>query len=81
MPKYMDVHSGFVGVTAEQLEEAHQRDLALEGEEGVHFEHAWLDPESGKAFCLSTGRTRRASCGSTSGPATRRARSMRCPSK
>ena len=55
MPKFMDVHSGFVGVTAEQLLEAHQRDLAIEAEEGVHFEHAWLDPESGKAFCLSTG--------------------------
>ena len=55
MPKFIDVHSGFVGVTAEQLLEAHQRDLALEGEEGVHFEHAWLDPDSGKAFCLSTG--------------------------
>ena len=24
-------------------------------EEGVHFERAWLDPVSGKVFCLSTG--------------------------
>ncbi|MDQ1628158.1 MAG: hypothetical protein QOI54_1902 [Actinomycetota bacterium] len=55
MAKFMDVHSGFVGVTEEQLREAHERDLALEGEEGVHFERAWLDPESGKVFCLSTG--------------------------
>jgi Protein of unknown function (DUF4242) len=55
MPKFMDVHSGFVGVTEEQLREAHERDLALEAEEGVHFERAWLDPEAGKAFCLSTG--------------------------
>ena len=55
MPRFMDVHSGFVGLTAEQLQEAHQRDLAIEGEEGVHFEHAWLDPVSGKAFCLSNG--------------------------
>jgi len=54
MGKFMDVHSGFVGVTAEQLEEAHRRDLAIEGEEGVHFEKAWLDPELGKVFCLST---------------------------
>jgi Protein of unknown function (DUF4242) len=21
----------------------------------VHFEHAWLDPESGRVFCLSSG--------------------------
>jgi hypothetical protein len=55
MPKFIDVHSGFVGVTEEQLREAHERDLAIEGEEGVHFERAWLDPEAGKVFCLSHG--------------------------
>ena len=52
MARFMDVHSGFVGVTEEQLLEAHRRDQALEG---VHFETAWLDPEVGKVFCLSTG--------------------------
>ena len=60
MPKFMDVHEGFVGVTAEQLKEAHEADLALEGAEGVHFEQAWLDPESGKVFCLSTGPSKEA---------------------
>ena len=52
MAKFMDVHSGFFGVTAEQLDEAHGRDLAIEAEEGVHFERAWLDPDAGKVFCL-----------------------------
>ena len=56
----MDVHSGFVGVTAQQLKEAHERDLAIESDEGVHFERAWLDPERGKVFCLATGPTREA---------------------
>jgi hypothetical protein len=51
----MDVHSGFVGVTEDQLREAHERDLAVEETEGVHFERAWLDPTTGKVFCLSTG--------------------------
>lgn len=60
MPKYMDVHSGFFGVTQAQLEEAHGRDLAIEAEEGVHYERAWLDPESGKVFCLATGPSREA---------------------
>ena len=46
MARFMDVHSGFFGVTAEQLDEAHGRDLAIEAEEGVHFERAWLDPEA-----------------------------------
>ena len=55
MARYMDVHHGFEGVTAEQLAEAHQADLDIEGAEGVHFESAWLDPELGKVFCLSTG--------------------------
>lgn len=60
MPKYMDVHSGFFGVTEEQLQAAHDADLAIEGEEGVHFERAWLDPEAGKVFCLATGPSKEA---------------------
>jgi hypothetical protein len=55
MATFMDVHGGFVGVTEGQLKEAHERDLAEEAAEGVHFERAWLDPDSGKVFCLSTG--------------------------
>lgn len=60
MGKYMDVHSGFFGATAEQLREAHDRDLAIEHDEDVHFERAWLDPGAGKVFCLATGPTREA---------------------
>jgi len=60
MGKFMDVHSGFFGVTADQLREAHDRDLAIEGDEGVHFERAWLDPDQGKVFCLATGPSREA---------------------
>jgi hypothetical protein len=56
----MDVHKGFVGVTGEQLQAAHAADLAIEADEGVHFEKAWLDPESGMAFCLSTGPSKEA---------------------
>ena len=55
MAKLMDVHSGFVGVTAEQLKEAHERDLATQGEDSVNYERAWMDPVSGKVFCLATG--------------------------
>lgn len=60
MAKFMDVHNGFVGVTEHQLREAHERDLAAEAAEGVRFEHAWLDPASGKAFCLSSGPSKEA---------------------
>lgn len=55
---FMDIHSGFVGVTRQQLKEAHERDLATEQQDGVHFERAWLDPISGKVFCLSRGPSR-----------------------
>lgn len=55
MPTFMDVHDGFVGVTREQLEAAHRLDLDIQAEEGVSFDKAWLDPVSGKVFCLSTG--------------------------
>ena len=26
----------------------------------MHFEHAWLDPETGKVFCLASGPSREA---------------------
>jgi hypothetical protein len=58
MATFMDVHNGFIGVTEQQLKEAHEADLAIEKDEGVHFERAWLDPTSGKVFCLSTGPSR-----------------------
>src|SRR6476660_3226022 len=60
MAQFMDVHSGFFGVSGDQLREAHDRDLAIERDEGVHFEKAWMDPDAGKVFCLATGPSREA---------------------
>ena len=60
MARFMDVHSGFFGVSAQQLAEAHQRDLEIQGDEGVVYEQAWLDPEAGKVFCLATGPSKEA---------------------
>jgi hypothetical protein len=54
MPKFMDVHHGFVGITPEALAEAHAGDLAIQAEEHVSFDHAWADPASGTVFCIST---------------------------
>ncbi|GEC07849.1 guanylate cyclase [Streptomyces spinoverrucosus] len=53
MTQFMDVHRGMLGITADQLQEAHQADLAIEKEEGVHFKQAWADPDSGIVYCLS----------------------------
>ena len=55
MAQFMDVHSDMTGLTEEELLAAHQRDQAIEGEEGVCFLKAWADPASGKVFCLSEG--------------------------
>ena len=53
MPKYMDVHHGMAGITPEALREAHNADLAIQGEERVSFDHAWADPVTGTLFCVS----------------------------
>ncbi|MFF8906435.1 SCO4226 family nickel-binding protein [Streptomyces olivaceoviridis] len=53
MAKFIDVHRGMEGITADQLAEAHRADLAIEADESVHFQHAWADPESGVVYCLS----------------------------
>jgi len=60
VPRFMDLHDGFGGVTREQLKVAQEADWAIEADEGVHFERAWLDPEAGKVFCLSTGPSKEA---------------------
>ena len=60
MAKFMDVHDGFFGVSAEQLAEAHTRDLEIQDDEGVVYERAWLDPAAGKVFCLATGPSKEA---------------------
>lgn len=53
MPEFMDVHHNMKGVTADQLKDAHNADLAIQGEEGVVFKRAWADPASGQVYCLS----------------------------
>ncbi|MDR8411890.1 SCO4226 family nickel-binding protein [Nonomuraea sp. 3-1Str] len=53
MATFIDVHHGMDGITAEQLNEAHSADLAIQDEEKVTFERAWADPEDGVVYCLS----------------------------
>jgi hypothetical protein len=53
MTKFMDVHHGMQGITAEQLQAAHKADLDIEKDENVHFERAWADPDAGVVYCLS----------------------------
>ncbi|RNE57004.1 SCO4226 family nickel-binding protein [Cryobacterium tepidiphilum] len=55
MPQFMDVHHNMTGLTAEQLLEAHNADLAIQADEGVNFKQAWASPEEGIVYCLSEG--------------------------
>ena len=55
MPRFMDVHTSMKGIDQDALTAAHKADTDIEDSEGVHFLHAWADPQSGKVFCLSEG--------------------------
>ena len=51
---FLDIHElGPGNVTAEAVGEAHQKDLATQGEYKVNFINYWVDEKSGKVFCLS----------------------------
>ena len=52
MPKFMDVHA-MPGVTKAAVEQAHAKDLAVQGKHGVKFTSYWVDEKQGKVFCLS----------------------------
>jgi Protein of unknown function (DUF4242) len=77
MPEYIDVHRNVKGITAEQLMEAHQKDLDLQDQENANFKHAWGDPETGTVFCLSEAPSKEPSCVRMSVPAIRQTRSTR----
>ena len=53
MPLYMDVHEQLPeGATAADVAQAHQADLAKQGEYGVNYLKYWVDEKQGKVFCL-----------------------------
>jgi len=53
--RFMDVHTGMKGITAQQLADAHRKDQEFQQKEHVTFVQAWADPATGKVFCLSEG--------------------------
>ena len=52
MPTFMDVHNMDGGVSAADVAEAHQADLATQDEYGVNYKQYWVDEKAGKIFCL-----------------------------
>jgi len=52
MPLYMDVHSIEGGVSANDVADAHKRDLEEQGKHDVNYVRYWVDEKQGKVFCL-----------------------------
>jgi hypothetical protein len=53
MPKYLDIHKGVKGLTAEAVAGAHQKDLEVQERYGVKYLRYWFNEEDGTVFCLS----------------------------
>ena len=60
MPLYMDIHRNVEGITETALEEAHQKDLEVQGKHGVKFINYWYTEEEGTIFCLCEAPNREA---------------------
>ncbi|PWU19009.1 MAG: DUF4242 domain-containing protein [Verrucomicrobia bacterium] len=52
MPTYMDIHNLPGGVSAEDVANAHYKDLAVQGKYGVSYLKYWINEKAGKVFCL-----------------------------
>ena len=56
MAKFMDVHDGFFGVSAQQLQDAHNAwTWPSRTTRASTTRRPGMDRESGKVFCLATG--------------------------
>jgi hypothetical protein len=53
MPEFMDIHRNMKGLSQEDLQAAHDADVAIQSEENVVFKSAWADPNDGLIYCLS----------------------------
>ncbi len=51
MPRYLDMHN-LPGVKAEDVAEAHKKDLQTQDQYGVSYIRYWVDEDKGKVFCL-----------------------------
>ncbi len=52
MPLYMDVHHMEGGVSAEDVAEAHAKDLETQGAHDVEYKRYWVNEDTGRIFCL-----------------------------
>ncbi len=51
MPLYMDIHRD-VDASAEEVAEAHRKDVETQDEYGANFKEYWYNEDEGTVFCL-----------------------------
>lgn len=52
MPTYMDIHEIPGGCSAEDVANAHYKDVAIQDKYGVKYHKYWVNEKAGKVFCL-----------------------------
>jgi hypothetical protein len=52
MPLFMDIHRNVDGISGEELEKAHQKDLEVQSKYGVNFVDYWYSEADKSIFCL-----------------------------
>lgn len=53
IPLFIDIHD-VAGATADEIADAHKKDLEIQGAYGVNYVKYWLNESRGKIFCLCT---------------------------
>ena len=57
---YMDIHRNVGKIEKEKLDEAHQKDLAVQGKYWVEITDYWHSEKDGAIFCLAEAPTKEA---------------------
>lgn len=52
MPLFMDIHTMDGSVAVDDVAQAHQADLRVQGTRDVSYLQYWVDEPQGKIFCL-----------------------------
>ena len=53
MPLFMDVHKKVEGAKANDVAEAHKKDVATQGKYGVKYLRYFFDEANGRIYCLA----------------------------
>ncbi|MGZ3514329.1 MAG: DUF4242 domain-containing protein [Thermodesulfobacteriota bacterium] len=60
MALYMDIHKNVGDIKKEKIDEAHKKDLAVQGKHGVDITNYWYSEKEGAVFCLAEAPTKEA---------------------